>query len=163
MAAYTRTSYKAKKGYYTIKNPSKYNGPMIAGCQVLYRSSWEQRMFHYMDINANVVAWSTEHLTISYYFHIEKKYKRYYPDIVAKIKTRDGIKTFIIEVKPVKQTLEPKKPQHRIKTNNERYKKNMYEYQRNQAKWKATEKYCNKNGFIFKIFTEREIFGKKKK
>jgi len=33
----------------------------------------------------------------------------------------------------------------------------MKTYQVNQAKWEAAERFCQENGIIFKIITEKEL------
>lgn len=152
-------SNAAKKGVYILKNPTKYVGPITDG-GVLYRSSWEERVFYYMDHNLNVIEWSSEGLAIPYLFRLDGKIHKYYPDVVAKINTRDGIKTFVIEVKPLKQTMEPTKPKNRSLSRKEKYDKEMFTYIRNTDKWEEAKKYCDKHGYQFEIFTEREIFGK---
>ncbi len=154
-----KVNYAAKKGVYQLQNPSKYNGPLTEG-GVLFRSSWESRVFYYMDHNLNVVEWSSEKLIIPYVFRLDGKAHRYYPDVVAKINTKDGIKTFVIEVKPFRQTCEPTKPKNRSLERKARFEKEMHTYIKNDDKWKAAKDYCERNGYEFKIFTEKEIFGK---
>ena len=63
---------EARKGVYMLKNPDKYVGPITEG-GVLYRSSWEQRVFYYMDHNRNVIEWSSEGLVIPYLFKLDGK------------------------------------------------------------------------------------------
>lgn len=154
-----KVAHESKKGVYMMKNPHKYVGPITEG-GVLYRSSWEERMFFYMDHNLNVIEWSSEGVAIPYIFRLDGKVHKYYPDIIAKIKTRDGIKTFVIEVKPAWQTVEPSKPKNRSLSRKERYEKEMYTYIKNVDKWEGAKEYCEKNGYEFEIFTEKEIFGK---
>ncbi len=153
-----KSKYAAKQGVYQLQNPSKYNGPLTDG-GVLYRSSWESRVFYYMDHNLNVIEWSSEGLVIPYIFALDGKPHRYYPDVVCKINTKDGIKTFIIEIKPKKQTIEPTKPKNRSLSRKKRYETEMFTFIKNTNKWDATEAYCEKNGYEFKLFTEDTIFG----
>ena len=65
-----------------------------------------------------------------------------------KVKESTGkIKTYVIEVKPHKQTKPPSK-------------KNLYEmktYAVNQAKWKAAKEFCDDRRIEFKIITENEL------
>ena len=152
------SKYTPLQGVYRLKNPSKYTGPLTEG-GVLYRSSWEARVFYYMDHNLNVIEWSSEGLVIPYIFALDGKPHRYYPDVVCKINTKDGIKTFIIEIKPKKQTVEPTKPKNRSIDRKKRYESEMFTYIKNKNKWEATEEYCKKNGYEFKLFTEDIIFG----
>jgi len=149
--------YAAKQGIYRLEYPSKYIGPLTDG-GVLYRSSWESRVFYYMDHNNNVIEWSSEGLIIPYIFKLDGKVHKYYPDVVAKINTRDGIKTFVIEIKPKKQTIEPSKPKNRSLDRKRKYEKELFTYSKNISKWEATQEYCDKNGYEFKLITEDEIF-----
>ena len=59
----------------------------------------------------------------------------------------------IIEVKPLRQCMEPK----RQKTKTRGYIYEVREYAKNQAKWKAAEEYCLDRGLEFKILTEKEL------
>ena len=94
------------KGKYTPKNPKKYKGDPT---NVIYRSSWEQRVMFYLDDNPQVIWWGSEELHIPYYSPIVKKMHKYYPDFIAKVKQKnDKVMTFIIEVKPDKETKPPK-------------------------------------------------------
>ena len=150
--------YEAKKGIYRLDNPSKYNGPLTKE-GVLYRSTWEARVFYYMDHNSNVIEWSSEGLVIPYIFKLDGKVHKYYPDVVCKVNTNSGIKTYIIEVKPEKQTIEPTKPKNRSLSRKKRYESEMAVYIKNTSKWEATQEFCDKNGYEFKIFTEKVVFG----
>jgi hypothetical protein len=63
------------------------------------------------------------------------------------------IKTYVVEVKPKKQTLPPK-PRKKVT------KSYIYEcqtYAVNQAKWKAASEFCKDNRIEFKIITEQEL------
>ena len=63
------------------------------------------------------------------------------------------IKTYVVEVKPKKQTLPPK-PRKRVS------KSYIYEcttYEVNKAKWKAASEYCKDHLIEFKIVTEDEL------
>lgn len=152
-------THEAKSGVYMMQNPTKYVGTKTEG-GVSYRSSWEQRMYYYMDHNANVIEWSAETLIIPYIFSLDGKPHKYYPDIVCKISTRNGIKTFVIEIKPEKQTAEPAKPKNRSIERKQRYEQELFVYAKNTDKWKAATDYCKRNGMEFLVLTEKHIFGK---
>ena len=71
------------------------------------------------------------------------------------IKTQNGIKTQMIEIKPKKQTMQPT-------TEGKRQKTILYEalaWRLNSAKWHAAKAYCDSHGWEFKILTEKELFG----
>ena len=59
----------------------------------------------------------------------------------------------IIEIKPKKQTVEPKVQKKKTKG----YIYEVYEYAKNQAKWKAAREFCKDRLWEFKIITEDEL------
>ena len=63
------------------------------------------------------------------------------------------INKYVVEVKPKKQTKEPKRPPRTTKT----YINEVKTYAVNQAKWKAATEFCLDNGVEFKIITEDEL------
>ena len=83
---------------------------------------------------------------------------RYYPDFYIKVRESNGkIKRYIIEIKPKKQTVEPKMKKRKTKG----YIYEVYEYAKNQAKWKAAEEFCKDRMWEFKVLTEDELGIKK--
>lgn len=162
-----------KQGYYTPKNPSKYIEPENkAEVRPFFRSSYEERVFVWADLNKNVKKWCSECLIIKYRLmewsekyqkHILKEHK-YYTDLYCEIADSKGkILKYIIEVKPLKQTMEPKPPKRKTAKAKRRYLAEQSVFQKNSAKWDAAMKYAKANGLIFKILTEEEIFNTKKK
>jgi|TARA_X000001388_G_scaffold71644_1_gene61628 hypothetical protein len=142
-------AYKSK---YLPENKEKYVGNFE---NIICRSTWERKMCKYLDLNENVINWNSEELTIPYYSPIDKKWHKYYPDFLTKIKDKKGeIKTYLIEVKPKKQTKEPNRAKMQKKT----YMKEMCRYTINKCKWEAAKKLCDENGWIFKILTEDDLF-----
>ena len=100
---------KYKQGYYTPKNPSKYNGPF----PIIYRSSWERKFCHWCDHNEDVISWMSEPFSIDYFSLLDKKFHKYYPDFYIKLKKgeKDGnpiIENYVVEVKPKAQLQKPK-------------------------------------------------------
>ena len=154
-----RSNYESKKGIYQLRNPRKYIGSLTDD-GVLFRSSWEERMYYYMDHNRNVIEWSVESVIVPYLFTLDGKVHKYYPDIICKVQSDKGIKTYMLEVKPSKQTQEPTKPKNRSLDRKKRYEKEMFVYAKNRDKWKAANKYCNEHGLEFMLITEKHIFGK---
>ena len=59
----------------------------------------------------------------------------------------------MIEVKPKKQTREPKKPKRQSKS----YITEVKTYAVNQAKWKAADEWCKDRRIEFKIITEDHL------
>ena len=82
----------------------------------------------------------------------------YYPDFTIKvIDSKNNIISYIIEIKPYKETRPP------MRSSRKSRRTMLYEhrtYKTNQAKWRAAKDYANKLGWNFKIFTERELFGR---
>ena len=141
----------AYKTRYDLINSSKYTGNPT---NIICRSLWERRVCKYLDTNQNVLQWSSEELAIPYYSPVDQKMHRYYPDFLAEIKKAKGEKqTFVIEVKPKKQTHPPKKKKQKSKT----YIRECITYSINEAKWKFATEYCKKNGWKFIILTEDAI------
>jgi hypothetical protein len=145
-----------KQGKYKPRNPKKYNGDCT---NIVYRSSYELKMFEYCDLRENIIYWESEEKVIPYLDPITGRYKRYFPDIFMKYKDKNGeIKKVLIEVKPKKDLIEPEKNPKR-KTKSWVYR--VQTWIRNQAKWEAARNWCKDRGIEFKIFTEVDIFGGK--
>ena len=146
-------SYKVK---YQPKNTQKYVGNPT---NIIYRSLWERKFMIYCDTNENILEWGSEELAIPYRSPVDGKIHRYFPDFYIKVKEPDGsIKKYLIEIKPHKQTMPPKKPQRQTKG----YIYEVYEYAKNQSKWEAATEYCKDRGWTFKILSENELgIGKK--
>jgi TnsA endonuclease N terminal. len=76
------------------------------------------------------------------------------PDFLIKVKESTGeIKTYVIEVKPKKQTRPPKKRKKVTPS----YLYECKTYAVNTAKWKAAREFCNDRKIEFKIITEQEL------
>ena len=113
------------KGKYRPNNPLKYKGDYR---NIIYRSLWELKFMN--------------------------KVHRYFPDFYIKVRETTGkINKMIIEVKPKRQCIEPKRPKKKTRG----YIYEVREYARNQAKWKAAKSYCLDRGYEFKILTENEL------
>lgn len=139
------------KGKFKPQNPQKYKGDSK---NIVYRSSWELKVMKYLDANPNIISWASEELVIPYLSPIDNKIHRYFPDFLIQIKRKDQIlETRMIEVKPYKQTMAPTK---KGKTNS-RYLNESITYAINQAKWRAADGFCQKNGWKFMIITEKEL------
>jgi len=142
---------KYKQGRFSPKNPKKYDGD---ASNIIYRSSYELRLFQHLDRNDNVISWSSEEMYIPYISPIDNRQHRYFPDVIAKLRLPDKtIKTLMIEIKPFTQTQEPKVQSRRTK----RYITEVMTWGQNQAKWKAAQDYCIDKGWEFKIMTEAEL------
>ena len=135
------------KGRYQIKNPYKYRGDPT---KVIYRSSWELKVFNYMDRTEDSVQWSSEEIVIPYKSPIDGRWHRYFPDLWVKTKTNE---VFLIEIKPYNQTREPKKRSRITK----QYLNEVKTWGINSAKWEAAREFCEDRKWKFKIFTEKEL------
>ena len=142
---------KYLQGRYIVRNPQKYLGDYN---NVIYRSSWELKFLSWCDNNKNVVAFCSEEVIVPYKSPVDGKYHRYFVDMLAKIKNQnDEIKTYLIEVKPYKQTQQPEQRKRVTK----QYITEVATWGVNQAKWKAANEYCLDRGWEFKILTEKEL------
>lgn len=142
---------KWQQGKYRPINPKKYKGDLR---QLVFRSSWEFKLFRYCDITDGVIEWSAESVIVPYKHPISGNVHRYFVDVYLKHMTKDGeIKKKLIEVKPAKQVRPPARQSRKTK----RYLKEVETYIINKAKWNAADKYARKRGMDFIIFTEKQL------
>ena len=107
----------------------------------------------YCDLNEHIIEWASEEIIIPYRSPLDNKIHRYYPDFYVKIKNDSGVKVYIVEVKPLKQTMPPKQRKRKTK----QYLNEVFDYTRIQAKWKAAREWCADRKYEFKIITEAEL------
>jgi hypothetical protein len=144
---------KYRQGFFHPKNPKKYKGNSQ---NIVYRSSWELKFMKWCDSNENILEYGSEEFCIPYRSPVDGRVHRYFPDFIIKVKEQTGeIKTYVIEVKPKKQTVQPKVPKRKTKS----WLYEMKTYAVNQAKWKAAEEWCKDRLVEFKIITEDNLFG----
>lgn len=138
------------QGVYYPKNAGKYIGKTLP----VYRSSWEKRMFKYLDESKSVISWASEPLRIPYKNPVTGRASNYVPDILIKYEDRDGKQIIeLIEIKPLSQTiLEAAKS-----------KKDKLAVAVNQAKWQAASAWCRNQGIVFRVLSEKDLFGVKRK
>lgn len=140
------------KGRFKPKYPEKYKGDAE---NIIYRSLWEKNVMAYFDLHPNVIWWGSEELHIPYFSPVDKKYHRYFPDFIVKMRKKNGlVMTYIIEVKPYKETRPPKNRQGK---STQTLIREAATYAVNQAKWKAADIFCQEHGWQFKILTEKEL------
>ena len=141
----------AYKGKYSPSYPRKYKGDPT---NIVYRSLWERKFMVYCDLNENILEWGSEEIVMPYRSPVDGKVHRYFPDFYIKVKESTGrIKKMIIEIKPKRQCSPPAKPKKQTKG----YLREAFEYAKNQAKWEAASEWCKDRGYIFKVFTEKEL------
>ena len=140
-----------RQGMYSPKFPEKYKGNKH---NIVYRSNYELVAFRFFDLNPNVVEWSSEETIIPYANPLTGRTSRYFVDVYAKMKDKNGeIRKYLIEIKPHSQTLPP--VQKNRKTKSLIYQ--QAEYVKNQAKWKAATEWCSKKNMTFVILTEKHL------
>jgi hypothetical protein len=133
------------------KNKTKYKGDWD---NIISRSSWELRVFKWMDDNPSVLEWASEECVIPYKSPVDNKLHRYFPDVWAKVKGVDGrIKTYLLEIKPEYQANAPEVKKRITK----QYITEVCTYAINQAKWKAAREYCMDRKWEFKVLTEKDL------
>ena len=141
----------AYSGQFKPSNPQKYVGDYK---NIIYRSSWEARVMHWLDRNPSIVSWASEEVVIPYVSPVDGRWHRYFPDFVVKVKGKNGtLKTMMLEVKPKKQTKEPEQQKRVTK----KYITEVATWGVNQAKWKAATEYCLDRNWEFKLITEDDL------
>ena len=139
------------KSKYTPVYPSKYQGNTM---HIICRSSWERKFCQWCDMNNSIISWASEEFSIPYVSPKDNRVHKYYPDYLIKVKEKnDMIKTYVVEVKPYKQTRPPKTPKRKTKS----YLTECLTYAVNQAKWKAAKEFCEDHRIEFKVVTEKEL------
>ena len=139
------------RGKFKPRNPGKYRGNPG---NIVYRSSWELKLMLHLDAHQDVVWWCSEEVAIPYRSPVDGKVHRYFPDFIANVKKPTGVmETMMIEVKPLKQSIEPKKQ----KKVTRQYLREVFTYGINTEKWKAAKEYCADRGWTFHVFTEKEL------
>lgn len=132
-------------------NPQKYTGDPT---NIIMRSSWETKFANWCDLNPSVIQWKSEEVIIPYICGTDNKLHRYYVDFQIRIQDRKGAtKTYLVEIKPAKQTVPPVFPGRQTK----RYLEESFAFIKNQSKWAAAKTYAKERGWEFIIITEREL------
>lgn len=140
------------KSKYRPSHPDKYKGNPN---NIICRSSWERKFCVWCDLNESILEWGSEEFWIPYKSPVDNKIHRYFPDFITKVKDKDGhVTTYVIEVKPKKQT-KPPNPNPSRKTKS--WIREVKTYAVNQAKWKAADEFCKDRMMIFKVITEDEL------
>jgi hypothetical protein len=110
----------------------------------------------YCDKRPEILNWASEELIVPYYFPHDGKWHRYFPDFLVNVMTKENKKqTWLVEIKPIRQTRMPKAVTVRSKRVQLR---EAVEFSRNQAKWAAANTYCNNKGWKFVILTEKDLY-----
>jgi len=135
------------QGRYTIKRPEKYAGDAK---KVVYRSLWERQAFKWCENNPKVKMWNSEEVVVPYKSTVDKKLHRYFVDLLIQMEDK---KTYLIEIKPKKETAPPKKPKRKSK----RYINEQLTFIKNQDKWNAATEFAEHKGWQFQVWTEETL------
>lgn len=132
------------------KHPEKYVGDAT---KIYYRSRIELRYMQYIDQHDDIIEWCSEEVVVPYYSQVDKKSRRYFPDLLIKKRAPDGTtKTVMIELKHSSET---KKPAPVKKTR--RALREVQTWILNSDKWNAAQAYCADRGWEFVVLTEKEL------
>lgn len=133
-------------GPYTIQNPEKYVGKKAPYA----RSSWELTTMRMLDSHPNIIQWGSETIKIPYRNPLTGKYTIYVPDFVVLFEDRKGRQRLEVwEIKPRNQSFLKEAKSER----------NKLALAVNACKWKAAQNWAKKNGAIFRVITESDLFG----
>ena len=141
------------KGPYYPKNPEKYKGDPT---KIMLRSSWERTFATWCDMDADVVAWSSETVIIPYFDPVKGQERSYHVDFRVVVKTPEGPKVRLVEIKPYKQTQKPRPNRNK---SDKTILSEATTWMTNEAKWKAARTFCKALNWEFHIITERDLFG----
>lgn len=137
---------KWAQGIYEIKNPHKYVGKH----KPKYRSGWELTFMMFLDSNDNIIQWASESISIPYRNPLTGKQSMYIPDFFVLYQNKYGAQNAeIVEIKPKKQSIIESKVANA---------KDRMVVAVNHAKWQAAAAWCKKQGLVFRVLTENEIF-----
>lgn len=131
---------------------------------VIYRSSWEKRIFTYLDQSSNIIQWMSEGIEIPYFLveskdgDYHKSPHRYYPDIYYELKREDGsVSKVVAEIKPYKETIRPVSPKNPTAKSLQNFEYAVKMYVKNLAKWESAIEWCKSKGYVFIIITEQSF------
>jgi hypothetical protein len=134
------------KGRFVPKNPQKYLGDPK---RIIFRSSWEVRLFQWLDRTPAVMQWASEEFSIPYLSPVDNAVHQYFPDALVIYKDKFGnLKKEIVEIKPYKETVMTPKATDRDKM----------ALIINTAKWKAAARFAELQGMTFRVITEKSMF-----
>lgn len=136
---------KYARGFYQIKNPSKYAGNK----KPQFRSSWEWALMNFFDNNESVINWASEAIRVPYTDPLTGRNTTYVPDFLVVYIDKNGTKhAEVIEVKPSSETTMEAARNTRDKAM----------VMRNTAKWEAARAWCKQKGLAFRVLTENQLF-----
>lgn len=138
------------QGIYRLTNPKKYAGNRPPR----YRSGWEHAFMRFCDSNDSIVQWASEAISIPYRHPLTGRQTIYVPDFFVQYRDKSGrTRAEIIEIKPKKQSIIEDKATSRDRA----------VVAVNYAKWAAAQKWCQRQGLVFRVINEDQIFRNGKK
>jgi hypothetical protein len=136
---------KFAQGVYVVKNAQKY----VGRGSPRYRSSWEWAFMNFCDSNDHVLQWASESISIPYRHPLTGKQTIYVPDFFITYRGRDNqVRAELIEIKPKKQSIMESKANSRDRA----------VVAVNYAKWDAAQRWARRNGVVFRVITEDQMF-----
>ena len=133
------------QGTYTVINRAKY----VGNGEPRYRSGWEFSFMKFCDSNDAVLQWASESIAIPYRHPLTGKMTQYIPDFLITYRTRDNqMRAELIEIKPKKQSVIESKMSS----------KDRAIVAINYCKWDAATKWARRNGLVFRVITEQDMF-----
>lgn len=171
MSCYSKNYYQ---GTFVPKHPEKclnFNGKLYPDktLPITYRSSWEQILCNFCDMQVNILSWGSEVVEIPYYSEIDGKTHRYILDFLIILRNKNGeIKKYAVEVKPDSQAekldengnvIYPQAPKRKTQKSLAKWQERCQVIRRNAEKWEAAKEWAKRRGFEFRAITENEIFG----
>jgi len=136
----------AYSGKYKLTRPEKYIGNPD---KIRYLSLWERQTMKFLENCVNISKWSSE-VPITYICMTDGKQHKYLVDLF--IEFDDG-KKIMVEIKPHKQTLEPKMGTRKTR----KYINECFVYAKNISKWNAAKQFCYDNDMEFQVWTEHYL------
>ena len=104
---------------------------------------------HFCDTNQNILQWASESINIPYVNPLTGRQTIYVPDFLITYRTRDNtMRAELIEIKPKKQSVIESKQSVRDRA----------AVAVNYAKWDAATKWAKRNGLMFRVITEDQMF-----
>ena len=136
---------KFAQGLYHVTNRSKYVGLK----EPRYRSGWEHAFMRFCDNNDNIIKWASESISIPYRHPFTGKMTMYVPDFFIQYRTKNNkICSEVVEIKPKKQSIVESKASARDRG----------VVAVNYCKWDAATRWCRRQGLVFRVITEDDIF-----
>ena len=139
-----------KSGIYRPKNVEKFGES-----KCLYRSSYEHQFLRWCDNHPKITNVQYEKVIIPYVCKTDGKMHRYYVDCRITMQESTGLKKYLIEIKPFRQTIPPKPSKRKKKST---ILEENFNFLKNTSKWDCAKQYCKKMGWRWCILTEKGIY-----